>query len=325
MERPRTRFVEIAVPYLTAKARIAPLNVGSQDLVLDTIYRTHYSTSNDLNVARPAPTVPCDTQFVSSFYQDGVQVAKHQPVLVFPDQRFVDSKYVAKLRNANSQQLPRLDSSLQATQNEAQSHRQRKRRRQALPEAPHPQLDDNGTLAHQQQVTQYASPLQAPNLQPAQTSHQSQNLGQPQQSRADPTPNNWTQSSFYQQPPCNASLRQLYNSSGPSITRSSQFRITPVDASGMPVSSIRHQDLDTPNPQPQGYSTRNEFGIFSNSSQSNIVPAEDTSIVTGSMGQQNMDVSQPQHEEDSLDDVLDLSQSMPSEDHYNSYNSGSLR
>ncbi|KAF5558261.1 hypothetical protein FNAPI_5132 [Fusarium napiforme] len=164
-EKAWTHFVEIAVPYLTAKARIAPLNTGSLDLVLDSIYRIHYSTKNDgdrpptsqLNIAGPAPTVPYGTQSGSSLYQDGVQVAQYQPV--------------PRVRNANSQQLPRQDSNLQATQNEARSGKKRKKSQQALPQAAHSQLNGNGTLTHQEQVNQYAPQPQASHLQLAQTSH----------------------------------------------------------------------------------------------------------------------------------------------------------
>ncbi|KAG9497553.1 hypothetical protein J7337_010414 [Fusarium musae] len=110
-----------------------------------------------MDAARLAPTVPCGTQFVSNLYQDGVQVAKYQPV--------------PRVRNAKSQQLPRQDSNLQATQNEAQSGKKRKKSQQASPQATHSQLNENGTLTHQAQVNQYAPQPQASDLQLAQTSH----------------------------------------------------------------------------------------------------------------------------------------------------------
>ncbi|KAF5633648.1 uncharacterized protein FTJAE_7073 [Fusarium tjaetaba] len=247
----------------------------------------HYSTKNDgdrpptsqLNIAGPAPTVPYGTQFVSNLYQDGVQVAQYQPV--------------PRVRNANSQQLPRQDSNLQATQNEARSGKKRKKSQQALPQATHSQLNGNGTLAHhQEQVNQYAPQPQASHLQLAQTSHQSQNWEQPQQSRAEPVSNYWTQSLSFEQPPFVSSHQPFYGSSGPSMT--------PGDISSMQGSSINQHSLDVPDPQSQGYSTSNEFNISSNSLQSNMIPAEIPSEVTGSMAPQHIGVSQPQHLDEAL-------------------------
>ncbi|KAK2484066.1 hypothetical protein H9L39_05858 [Fusarium oxysporum f. sp. albedinis] len=66
---PRTQFLEIAVPYLTAKARTTPLDTGYQTLILDTIYATYNSMSNDAPqedgtqpsqqyTAKPWPIIP---------------------------------------------------------------------------------------------------------------------------------------------------------------------------------------------------------------------------------------------------------------------------
>nr|RBQ93090.1 hypothetical protein FVER53263_07587 [Fusarium verticillioides] len=249
-----------------------------------------------MDAARLAPTVPCGTQFVSNLYQDGVQVAKYQPV--------------PRVRNAKSQQLPRQDSNLQATQNEAQSGKKRKKSQQASPQATHSQLNGNETLTHQEQVNQYAPQPQATHLQLAQTSHQSQHLEQPQQSRAEPVSNYWTQGLSFEQPPFVSSHQPFYGSSGPNIT--------PGDISSMQGSSINQHSLDTPDPQSQGYSTGNGFDISSNSPQSNTIPAENPSEVTGSMAPQNIGISDEalihslsMDYEAWLDDFVEVSQFFP--------------
>ncbi|KAH7226818.1 hypothetical protein BKA60DRAFT_659540 [Fusarium oxysporum] len=237
---PRTQFVEIAVPYLTAKARTTPLDTGYQTLILDTIYATYNSMSNDAS------------------QEGGAQ----------PSQQYTAKPWPIISPN------------------------------------PYLQFPYNGTQAQWQYLVspQQALP-QSSHLQVAQSNHQSQDLQQPQQSHAEPTPNNYTQTSSYQQPPYSSSPQLLCDSSQPDMT--------PAEDPSTPASSIRQQSLDTTQPQPQEHPTRNEFGISLDSPRPNIISAENPSTRTKSIGQQSPGVSQPQHEEHSTTDWLDFSQYSP--------------
>ncbi|KAF4494799.1 hypothetical protein FAGAP_9074 [Fusarium agapanthi] len=302
MERPRTRFLETAVSYLTAKAQIAVLNADYQALVLRNIYVSDDTPSRGDNGSRTSQPYVSGTalilspniQFGSSEYQGRQHQAPRAPPF---------NEYQGQQQYVNSQQwqqLPRQDPGLQALQNVTQSQQQRVKPQHAFPQAPHSQPPDNGTLAQQQQVTQHAPPPQAPHLQLAQNSHQSQDLQQSQQSRAEPTPNDSTQTSSYQQPPSSSSPQVLCDSPQPNMT--------PAEALITPPSSIGQQNLDNTQPQPQENPTRNELGIFLDSLRPNTISADNPST-TGSMGQQNLGVSQPQYEQDSIQ--LDFSQQLP--------------
>ncbi|KAH7211591.1 hypothetical protein DER44DRAFT_807556 [Fusarium oxysporum] len=231
---PRTQYVEIAVPYLTAKARTTPLDTGYQTLILDTIYATYNSMSSD---------------------EDGTQTSQQYTAKPWP----------------------------------------------IIPPNPHLQFPYNAQwqyLVSPQQALPQSSPLQA-----AQSNHQSQDLQQPQQSHAEPTPNDYTQTSSYQQPPYSSSPQLLCDSSQPDMT--------PAEDPSTPASSIRQQSLDTTQPQPQEHLRRNEFGISLDSPRPNITSAENPSTRTRSIGQQNPGASQPQHEEHSTTDWLDFSHYSP--------------
>ncbi|KAM0078768.1 hypothetical protein ACKRZS_009501 [Fusarium odoratissimum] len=193
---------------------------------------------------------------------------------------------------------------LQFPYNGTQAQGQHVNPQQALLQAPRIQLPYNGTQAQWQYLVspQQALPQSSP-LQAAQSNHQSQDLQQPQQSHAEPTPNDYTQTSSYQQPPYSSSPQLLCDSSQPDMT--------PAEDPSTPASSIRQQSLDTTQPQPQEHLRRNEFGISLDSPRPNITSAENPSTRTRSIGQQNPGASQPQHEEHSTTDWLDFSQYSP--------------
>ncbi|KAF5574930.1 uncharacterized protein FSUBG_13990 [Fusarium subglutinans] len=290
MERPRTRYLEIAVPYLTAKAQNTVLNANYHAFLLRNIYLSHNTPSSGDNrsrtskpyVSEPAPTLP-PRHFIGSAYEAQRQHANFVPVP--PTVRFVEGNHQAIQQNPISQQPPRRDSNLQAPQNETQSPKQRVKPQQALPQAPHSQPPYNGTLAQQQQVTQYAPPPQAP----------------------------------YPQLPGDGTLRHPMQ-----LNHSPQPCMTPMEFLSTPASSISQQRFDTSQPQPQRYPTETRFGIFSDPPQSNITSAENPSTVIGSMGQQNIGVSKPQHEGNPSLDLLDRSQFSPIGGYYQNNNSVSV-
>ncbi|KAF5562989.1 hypothetical protein FPHYL_5414 [Fusarium phyllophilum] len=169
------------------------------------------------------------------------------------------SGYQPQQQQINFQQLP--GPSLHAPQNETQSQQQRVSPQQALQQAPHSHLPAFGTA--------FGTPDQH-----WQQHQGTQHVPQPQAS--------------YLQPPWSYSQQLFSDLPQPDTTA--------VDISSMPAGSINQQSLDTPNPQPQGYSTWNELDISSDSHLSYIISAENPGTVTGSMGQQNIGVSQPTHE-----------------------------
>ncbi|KAF5681676.1 hypothetical protein FCIRC_5401 [Fusarium circinatum] len=160
MERPRTRFVEIAVPYLTAKAQTTVLDANHHALLLRNIYLSHDTPSSGDDRSR---NTILPMQFIGSEYEAQLQHANFLPVP--PVVQFVEDKHEAKQQTPTSQQPSRWDPGLQAPQNVTQSQQQRVNSQLVLPQAPHSQPHDNVTLVQQPQVTQYAPPPQASYLQ----------------------------------------------------------------------------------------------------------------------------------------------------------------
>lgn len=225
LERPRTHLVEIAVPYLIAKAETDVLREDYQGLVLRNIYVSYNTPSSGNNrsrnsppyVSRPARIQPPNTQVGSSQYQGGQRQSPRPPA---PKPLSAPSKYQAQLQHVNSQQLPRQGPSLQSLQNETQSQQQHVQPQQALPRAPPSHIAAFG----KQHVTQHAPQPQAP----------------------------------HPRLPGDGTLGHPIHRNDPPLPRK-----TPIESHGTTASSIGRQSLDFSQPQVQEYSPRNEIDIFS--------------------------------------------------------------
>ncbi|KAF5710527.1 hypothetical protein FMUND_9450 [Fusarium mundagurra] len=127
-ETPRTHLVEIAVPYLTAKAQATRHPTGYWTLPYDTIYATAMSSGEyGLETSQQAASSSSSTV--------------HHP----PNMQLPYSGYQAQQQQMNFQQLPRQSPSLYAPQNDTQSQQQRVNPQQALQQAPHSHLPAFGT------------------------------------------------------------------------------------------------------------------------------------------------------------------------------------
>jgi hypothetical protein len=96
---------------------------------------------------------------------------------------------------------------------------------------------------------------------------QSQDLQRLQHFYAGPTPNNYTQTPFYQQPPYSSNPQTFYDSPQPDMTS--------AENPSAPASSVGQQNLGATQPQHRGHSTTNQFDISFNSPFKEFI---DTSI-----------------------------------------------
>ncbi|KAG5746612.1 hypothetical protein H9Q72_011997 [Fusarium xylarioides] len=191
--------------------------------------------------------------------------SRFSPTVHHPqNMQFSYSGYQPQQQQINFQQLPRQGPSLHAPQNETQSQQQCVGPQQAPQQAPHSHLLAFGTPDQHWQQQHLGT----------------QHVPQPQAS--------------YLQPPWSYGQQQFSDLPQPDMTS--------MDNSSMPARSINHQSLDTPNPQPQGYSTWNGLDISSDSPWPNTISGDGPSTQIRSLGQQNLDIAQPQHEQNPMAD-----------------------
>ncbi|KAH7178740.1 hypothetical protein DER46DRAFT_570359 [Fusarium sp. MPI-SDFR-AT-0072] len=222
---PRAQLVEIAVPYLTAKARTTPLDTGYQTLILDTIYATYYSMRNDASQEDGAQ--PSQHSLITELKLSGNASPVSSKLYCRP---LVNSFLIMKLK-----------------------------------------LSDNTSQSH--------------------------DLQQPQQSHAEPTPNNYTQTSSYQQPPYSSSPQLLCDSSQPDMT--------PAEDPSTPASSIKQQSLDTTQPQHEEHSTTDWLDFLQYSPLTRVLDHPDYNPASHSENSNEPSLAMDNEGEDNVTDLTD--------------------